>query len=150
MKKHNIEIQSFILILALSFVSGQDLIPYRNTVDLPLQIGKFQQPFLSPNHFQMNQSFSLSTSMGGNMSQTTGTYSNFINYKLSERMNFNTGFHLIQSQNNLANSSGPQMGIGYELGMEYKLGPNSIFSLQVINYSNAPILYRSFSPFNVP
>ena len=150
MKKHNIVIQSFILILVLSIVSGQDLIPYRSTVDLPQQIGKFQQPFLNPNRLLMNQSFSLSTSMGGNMSQTTGIYSNYINYKLSERMNFNTGFHLIQSQNNLSNSSGSQMGIGYELGMEYKLGSNSILSLQVINYSNAPILYRSFSPFNVP
>ena len=150
MKKHNIVIQLFILILTLSIVSGQDLIPYRSTVDLPQQIGKFQQPFLNPNRFLMNQSFSLSTSMGGNMSQTTGIYSNYINYKLSERMNFNTGFHLIQSQNNLANSSGSQMGIGYKLCMEYKLGSSSILSLQVINYSNAPILYRSFSPFNVP
>ncbi len=150
MKKYNIEIQSFILILTLSFLSGQDLIPYRNTVDLPLQIGKFQQPFLNSNRFQMNQSFSLSTSMGRNMSQTTGIYSNFINYKLSERVNLNTGLHFIQNQNNSAYSSGSQMGIGYELGMEYKLSPNSIFSLQVINYSNAPTLYRSFSPFNVP
>ena len=140
-------IQSIILSLTLSIVGGQTNIPYR---DLPQQTGKFEQSILNPNRFKISQSFSLSTSMSGNMSQTTGIYSNFSSYKLSERMNFNAGLHLIQRQNNLAYSSGPQTGIGYELGMEYKLSPNSIFSLQVTNYSNSPILYRNFSPFNVP
>ena len=140
-------IQSIILSLTLSIVGGQTNIPYR---DLPQQAGKFEQSILNPNRFKISQSFSLSTSMSGNMSQTTGIYSNFSSYKLSERMNFNAGLHLIQRQNNLAYSSGPQTGIGYELGMEYKLSPNSIFSLQVTNYSNSPILYRNFSPFNVP
>ena len=144
---YNIMIQSIILSLTLSIVSGQTNIPYR---DLPQQAGKFEQSILNPNRFKISQSFSLSTSMGGNMSQTTGIYSNFSSYKLSERMNFNAGLHLIQRQNNLAYSSGPQTGIGYELGMEYKLNPNAIFSLQVTNYSNSPILYRNFSPFNVP
>ena len=140
-------IQSIILSLTLSIVGGQTNIPYR---DLPQQTGKFEQSILNPNRFKISQSFSLSTSMSGNMSQTTGIYSNFSSYKLSERMNFNAGLHLIQRQNNLAYSSGLQTGIGYELGMEYKLSPNAIFSLQVTNYSNSPILYRNFSPFNVP
>ena len=143
-------IQSIIFSLACTIVSGQSQIPFRNTTYLPEQSGKFEQSILNPNRFQMNQSFSLSTSMGGNMSQTTGIYSNFTSYKLSERINFNTGLHLIQSQNNLSYSSGSQTGIGYELGLEYKFRPNSIFSLQVINYSNSPILYRNFSAFNVP
>ena len=140
-------IQSIILSLTLSIVGGQTNIPYR---DLPQQTGKFEQSILNPNRFKISQSFSLATSMSGNMSQTTGIYSNFSSYKLSERMNFNAGLHLIQRQNNLAYSSGPQTGIGYELRMEYKLSPNAIFSLQVTNYSNSPILYRNFSPFNVP
>ena len=143
-------IQSIILSLTCTIVTGQSQIPYRNTTNLPEQSGKFERSILNPNRFQMNQSFSLSTSMGGNMSQTTGIYSNFTSYKLSERMNFSTGLHLIQNQNNLSYSSGPQMGIGYALGLEYQLSPNSIFSLQVINFNNSPILYRNFSPFNVP
>ena len=143
-------IQLIITILACTIVSGQNQIPYRNTADHSQQAGQFEQSILSPNRFQMNQSFSLSTSMSNNMSQTTGIYSNFTSYKLSERMNFSTGLHLIQSQNNLSYSSGPQMGIGYALGLEYQLSPNSIFSLQVINFNNSPILYRNFSPFNVP
>ena len=143
-------ILSFILNLAFTLVSGQSQIPYRVTSDLPQQAGKFERSILDPNRFQMNQSFSLSTSMSGNMSQTTGIYSNFTSFKLSERMNFRTGLHVIQNQNNIAYSSKPQTGIGYELGLEYKLSPNSIFSLQVINYTNSPILYRNFSSFNVP
>ena len=146
----NILIRSIIISLAFTIVNGQGQIPYRSTVDFPQQTGKFEQSILNNNRFKMNQSFSLSTSMGGNMSQTTGIYSNFTSYKLSERMNVNAGLHLIQSQNNLAYSAGSGTGIGYELGLEYKLSPNSIFSLQVINYSNSPILYRNFSPFNVP
>ena len=143
-------IQSITLSLAISFVSGQGQIPYRSTDYLLNQVGKFEQLILNPNRFKMNQSFSLSTSMGSNMSQTTGIYSNFTSYKLSERMNVSTGLHLIQSQNNLSYFSGPQTGIGYELGLEYKLSPNSVLSLQVVNYSNSPIIYRNFSPFNVP
>ena len=150
MKTFNLMIHSIILFMAITFVRGQGQIPYRSTTDLPHQVGKFEQSILSPNRFQMNQSFSLSTSMSGKNSQTTGIYSNFTSYKLSERMNISTGIHLIQSQNNLAYSSEPQTGIGYELGLEYKLSPNSIISLQFINNRNSPILYRNLSPFNVP
>jgi len=150
MKIYNIMIWSILMILSFTIVSGQDQIPYRSTADLPQQVGKFEQSILNNNRFKMNQSFSLSTSMGGHMSQTTGIYSNFTSYKLSERMNVSTGLHLIQSQNNLSYFSGPQTGIGYELGLKYKISPNSVFSFQVINYSNSPIIYRNFSPFNVP
>ena len=150
MKIHNIMIGSILMILAFTIVSGQNQIPYRSTTDFPQQIGKFEQSILNKNRFNMNQSFSLSTSMGGHMSQTTGIYSNFTSYKLSERMNVSTGLHLIQSQNNLAYFSGPQTDIGYELGLEYKLSQNSVFSFQVINYSNYPIIYRNLSPFNAP
>ena len=147
---HKIMIWSILIFLAFTIVSGQDQIPYRSIADLPQQVGKFEQSILNNNRFKMNQSFSLSTSMGDNMSQTTGIYSNFTSYKLSERMNLSTGLHLIQSQNNLSYFSGPQTGIGYELGLEYKLSPNSVLSFQVVNYSTPPIIYRNFSPFNVP
>ena len=150
MKMTNIMIQSIMMGLVLSIVNAQGQIPYRSTVDLPQQTGKFEQSILNQNRFMMNQSFSLATSIGGNMSQTTGIFSNFTSYKLSERMIFNTGLHLIQNKNNLAYSSNSKTGIGYELGLEYKLSPNSIFNIYIINYSNSPILNRNLSPFNVP
>ena len=150
MKMPKLIIQSIILSLAFTIVSGQSQIPYRNTADLPYQAGKFEPSILNPNRFQMNHSFSLLTSMSGNMNTTTGIYSNFSSYKLSERMTMNAGFHLIQGQNSMAYSSVPQMGINYDLGLEYKLSPNSFISLQVINYRNTPSLYRALSPINVP
>ena len=150
MKKHNLLSTFILLLLALSFVGGQTIIANPNPVDIPLKPGQFEQAILNPNRFQMNQGFTLMTSMASGMSQSTGIYSNFSSYKLSERLKLNTGFHLIQNQNNLSYSNGSQTGLGYEFGLEYQMGPNSVFSLQVMNLSNSPIRYRNLSPFNVP
>ena len=138
------------IFLTLSFVGGQSIIANQPNVDVPQQPGQFEYSILTPSKFQMNQGFTLMTSMGSGMSQTTGIYSNFSCYKLSDRLQFNTGIHLIQNQNNLSYSSGPQTGVDYEIGFEYKLGPNSLISLQIGNYSKSPILYKNLSPFNVP
>ena len=138
------------LILVLSIVGGQSIIANQPYVDIPQEPGQFAHAILTPAKFQMNQGFTLMTSMTSGMSQTTGTYSNFSSYKLSERMLVKTGIHLIQNQDNLSYSMGPQAGVGYEIGLEYKLSPNSLITFQVANYSNSPIRYRNLSPFNVP
>ncbi len=138
------------IFLTLSFVGGQSIIANQPNVDVPQQPGQFEYAILTPSKFQMNQGFTLMTSMGSGMSQTTGIYSNFSSYKLSERMLVKTGIHLIQNQDNLSYSTGPQAGLGYEIGLEYKLSPNSHITFQVANYSNSPIRYRNLSPFNVP
>ena len=138
------------IFLTLSFIGGQSIIANQPNVDVPQQTGQFEYAILTPSKFQMNQGFTLMTSMGSGMSQTTGIYSNFSSYKLSERMLVKTGIHLIQNQDNLSYSTGPQAGVGYEIGLEYKLSPNSLITFQVANYSNSPIRYRNLSPFNVP
>ncbi len=138
------------LLLALSVVGGQSIIANQPYVNIPQEPGQFEHAILTPSKFQMNQGFTLMTSMSSGMSQTTGIYSNFSSYKLSERLQFSTGIHLIQNQNNLSYSTGPQIGVGYEIGLEYKLNPNSLFTFQVAHYSNSPIRYRNLSPFNVP
>ena len=137
------------LLLAQSIVVGQSIIANQPNVDIPLKPGQFEHAILTPSKFQMNQGFTLMTSMGSGMSQTTGIYSNFSSYKLSDRIQFNTGLHLIQNQNNLSYSTGSQTGVGYEIGLEYKLSPNSLITFHVANYSNSPS-YRNLSPFNVP
>ena len=138
------------IFLTLSFIGGQSIIANPPNVDVPQQTGQFEYAILTPSKFQMNQGFTLMTSMGSSMSQTTGIYSNFSSYKLSERMLVKTGIHLIQNQDNLSYSTGSQTGVGYEIGLEYKLSPNSLITFQVANYSNSPIRYRILSPFNVP
>ena len=138
------------IFLTLSFIGGQSIIANQPNVDAIQKPGQFEHAILTPSKFQMNQGFTLMTSMGSGMSQTTGIYSNFSSYKLSDRLQFNTGIHLIQNQNNLSYTTGPQAGVGYEVGFEYKLSPNSLITFQVANYSNSPIRYRNLSPFNVP
>ena len=143
-------IKLFSTLFVLSILGGQSIIANPPNVDIPQQPGQFEYSILTPSKFQMNQGFTLMTSMGSGMSQTTGIYSNFSSYKLSERMLVKTGIHLIQNQDNLSYSTGPQAGVGYEIGLEYKLSPNSLITFQVANYSNSPIRYRNLSPFNVP
>jgi len=147
--KNNISIIKLIfLVLFFSIADGKSIIAKNTQDDLPIYSGQFERSFLTPNKFDMNQGFTLMTSMSGGASQTMGIYSNFSKYKLSERLEFNTGFHLFQGQNNLSYSNAPQTGIGYELGLEYKLSPNSIITIQMVNYNNAPIPYGNRSPLN--
>ena len=138
------------IFLTLSFVGGQSIIANQPNMDVHQKPGQFEHSILTPNKFQINQGFTLMTSMSSGMSQTTGIYSNFSSYKLSDRLQFNTGIHLIQNLNNLSYVKGPQASVGYEVGFEYKLSPNSLITLQVANYTNSPIRYRNLSPFNVP
>ena len=150
MKISNRFMKIIFLLLASSVIGGQSIIHNKTNIYVPQKPGLFEHAILTPSKFQMNQGFTLMTSMSSGMSQTTGIYSNFSSYKLSERMQVKTGIHLIQNQNNLSYSTGPQTGLGYEVGLEYKLSPNSLITLQVVNYSNSPIRYRNLSPFNVP
>ena len=138
------------LILTFALVDGQTIIANQSPNELPINTSQFEHSIMNPNKFNMNQGFTLMTSMSEGKSQTMGIYSNYSSFKLSERLQFKTGLHLIQSQNNLAYSNGPQTGIGYELGVEYKLSPNSMLTFQLVNYSNSPIRNRNFSPLNVP
>lgn len=138
------------LILTFALVDGQTIIANQSPNELPINTSQFEQSIMNPNKFNMNQGFTMMTSMSGGKSQTMGIYSNYSSFKLSERLQFKTGLHLIQSQNNLSYSNGPQTGIGYELGVEYKLSPNSMLTFQLVNYSNSPIRNRNLSPLNVP
>lgn len=150
MKKTLSKFNPLFLILTFALVDGQSIIANQSPNELQINTGQFEQSIMNPNKFNMNQGFTMMTSMSGGKSQTMGIYSNYSSFKLSERLQFKTGLHLIQSQNNLSYSNGPQTGIGYELGVEYKLSPNSMLTFQLVNYSNSPIRNRNLSPLNVP
>ena len=150
LKKHNLLSKLIPLTLMFAFIGGQTIIAHKRPANISQKPNQFEHDILTPSKFQMNQGFTLMTSMGSGMNQTTGIYSNFSSYKLSDRLQFNTGIHLIQNQNNMSYSTGPQAGIGYEVGFEYKLSPNSLITFQIANYNNSPIRYRNLSPFNVP
>ena len=128
---------SLILVfIALNFIEAQNKMPNETTLIQKNSIEVFKQPILKPNRFSMNQSFSLSTSFSNNASQTIGIFSNFTKHELSEKLNFKTAFHLIQNKNQSTLPHGHEMGFGYEIELEYKINPNSLFSLQISNYNN--------------
>ena len=150
LKKHNLLSKLIPLTLMFTFIGGQTIIANKRPANISQKPNQFEHAILTPSKFQMSQGFTFMTSMGNGMSQTTGIYSNFSSYKLSDRLQFNTGIHLIQRQSNMSYSMGPQAGIEYEVGFEYKLSPNSLIIFQVANYNNSPIRYRNLSPFYVP
>ena len=139
MKMTSSIINKIFLLLAFSIVGGQSIIENPPNFDAPQEPGQFEHSILTHSKFHMNQGFSLLTSMNGGMSQTTGIYSNFSSYKLSDRLQFTTGIHLIQNQSNLSYSNGSKAGVGYEIGLEYTLSPNSLITIQMSNYSNSPL-----------
>ena len=150
-KKNISIIRSLFLFLAFSIIGGQSIIIDNSQQDdLPVYSGQFERSFLNPNKFNMSQRFTLMSSMSSGTGQTMGIYSNFSNFILSERLQFNTAFHLFQGQNNFSYSNIAQTGIGYELGFEYKFSPNSIITIQMVNYNNAPILYGNRPLLNAP
>ena len=128
---------SIILLITLSIVDGETGIPFRNTIKPPQNSTQLGEEILIPNLFQMNHSFSLSTSIINGTSYTAGIYSNISNYNVSKNIDIKMGLHLIQKQNMQYFSSRFQPELGYELNLEYKLSPYSFFNLQISNYNNA-------------
>ena len=148
MKKNIYRVRLLFLSLIFSITIGQSIIANNTQYDSPIYFDQSDRSFLAQNKFNMNQGFTLMTSMSGGTNQTLGIYSNFSNFKLSERLQFNAGFHLFQGKNHFSHSNVAQTGIGYELGLEYKLSPNSIITIQMVNYNNAPIHYGNRFPLN--
>ena len=76
LKKHNFISKLILLTLMFAFVGGQTIIANKRPADASLNPSQFEHAILTPNKFQINQGFTLMTSMSSGMSQTTGIYSN--------------------------------------------------------------------------
>ena len=103
MKMDSLIMKTICFLMIYSIMGGQSIIENQPNVDLQRNPGQFEHSILTPSKFQMNQGFTLFTSMSRGMSQTTGIYSNFSSYKLSDRLQFNSGIHLMQNQYSLSN-----------------------------------------------
>ena len=74
----------FIIFAAtFSVLYGGQSILYRNTANEKISANSFEIPIPFQNKFQMNHSFSLSTSIIDGKSQTKGIYSNLTHYNFS-------------------------------------------------------------------
>ena len=147
MQKYPESLLVFYYLILFSLLGGETI----ETVQIPLEnninSSGFQQSILNPNRLNMSQSFSISTTMAKGFSQTSGVYSNFATYQISEKLKFNTGLHFIQSRSQLPFAPQNQSGIAYEFGLEYQLSNNSIFSFQLLNFNPAsPALLRDPLP----
>lgn len=83
-------------------------------------------------HFTMNHGFSLMANSGTFRSTTMGVYSNQVNYNFSNKLSFNSTFHLMNSNQSIYTNN-QNFDIKYELGLEYKLSKNSRLFFQFSN-----------------
>ena len=125
-----------------SIVYGEQSILYRNNANEKISANSFEIPIPFQSKFQMNHSFSLSTSIINGKSQTKGIYSNLTHYNFSDRFNMQMKLHFIQNQSKSTLPYPIQPKVGYEIGLEYKLSPNTVFSLAMVNNSNAFSHYK--------
>lgn len=144
-------IKLFFFCIVFTIMEGQTKTSSEDFLMNELPFEKFEKPILNSNNFSMHQSFSLSTLTTNQMSQTMGIFSNFTQHGLSNKLQIKTAFHLITNNNNFTSYAKPdKLGFGYELGLEYKLSPNSLFSFQIMNYKNSSNIQSLNSIINVP
>ncbi len=82
--------------------------------------------------FTMNHGFSLMANSGTFGSSTMGVYSNQVKYNFSDKLSFNSTFHLMNSNQTLYTNN-QNFNVKYELEMEYKLSENSRIFFQFSN-----------------
>ena len=65
MKKTLSIFNPLILILTFALVDGQSIIANQSPNELQINTGQFEQSIMNPNKFNMNQGFTMMTSMSG-------------------------------------------------------------------------------------
>ena len=140
MKKYPESFQICLYFILFSLLGGRTNESFQYPLDNTGIPSGFQQSILNPNRLNISQSFSIMSSMGNGYSQNSAVYSNFATYQISQKLQLKTGLHFIQSRNQLPFLPANQSGLGYQFGLEYQLGENSLFSFE---FSNS----RNMSPF---
>ena len=145
--KNKIFIFLAIYILTSSVLASAN-IPYRDKNFLGGPISNILPE--KQNNFQMNHSFSIATSTSKYSTSTSGTYSNFSDYLLSDRIILSTGFHLTQTKNNLLTNGRKETNFSFDFGLEYKMSKNILFNVIIRNNSSSFNRTQSFSSFYAP
>ncbi len=148
MKIHKIK-QSFprlLLLTTLIAVGFPQLNPELNPNRIETNSGPgFMNSVMNPNRFQMNQSVSFSAVSGGGMSGSVGIFSNYLSYRISDKMNFSAGLHLIKPSftTNLGEFQKPVLN--YDLQFDYKFSENFRLQFNLIKMNPAyysPVISR--------
>ena len=131
-----------LLLLAVNTIKSQPVISQWNNQFNSINVEK-------SNKIDFHHGFSIITSIENNNSKTIGMYSNYSNYKFSDRLILNTGIHLIKKQNDLPYLN-PNPKVLYDLNLKYQLSENSFISIQVGNLTYPIKSNRFLSINNVP
>jgi len=81
--------------------------------------------FLSPNRFNIQHGFSMNMVQMGGQSVGVGSYSNQMNYFLTDKLKLRLNFILLQS--NISQQPGLNNNIYYGAGLDYQLTENALF-----------------------
>ena len=115
-----------------------------NLIPITPPISNTEMGSKTPN-FTMNHGFSLMANSGTFGSTTTGVYSNQVKYNFSDKLNLNSTFYLVNS-NQSYYTNNQNFDVKYELGLEYKLSGNSQILFQFSNIgqpqNNLPYMFR--------
>ncbi len=95
---------------------------------------------LSGSKFNMSQGFTLMSSFGGNVSGTTGIFSNYMNYQINPNMKLHGNFHLVKPSYSINGQSfESDFNIQYDIGLDYRVSKNAFISFKFRNFGiNTP------------
>ena len=135
-------IGTYLLILISSIAFGQLREPV--DIDSPFTPSPgFSGSILNPNRLTMNHSVTFMASSGGGTSSSVGLYSNYINYRISDKMWINGGLHLISPMSNSNPYANNEMDFNYDIQLNYRFTENSMFQLRLARI-NTPLLYDRY------
>ena len=131
-----------ITFLLFQFAISEQKIPYSNTSNFITTNNDIKDHLQNKKNINMSHSFSFSTMIGGGFNQTTSIYSNKNNYKISDKLFFQSGIHLMQNKNNLNSFNNSKINLGYNFKLDYIINKNSIISVELANFNHSPLLYN--------
>ncbi|NOZ08572.1 MAG: hypothetical protein GXO91_06815 [FCB group bacterium] len=148
MKIHKIKLTaSRLLLLAVISAAGfSQFNPELNPNRIETNSGPgFMNSVMNPNRFQMNQSVSFTAVSGGGMSGSVGIFSNYLNYRISDKMNFSAGLHLIKPSFSTNFGDLQKPVLNYDLQFDYKFSENFRMQFNLIKMNPAyysPVISR--------
>ena len=138
--------KTLILTFLISIAAGQfkKEIPELNLPDAIPSSQENYHSFLSPDRFNIRHGFSMSMVSFGKQSFSVGSYSNQMNYLLTDNLRLHLNFTLLQS-GMTQQQSGLDNNIYYGASINYKFTENSLFQL---SFQTSPT-YRRHQPLTL-
>ncbi len=136
-----------LLLIAMSAIGFAQLNPELNPNGLDTNSSPgFLNSVMNPNRFQMNQSVSFTAVSGSGMSGSIGVFSNYLNYRVSDKMNFSAGLHIIKPSYSTQFGEIQKPVLNYDFQLDYKFSDNFRMQFNLVKM-NASYYNPIYSPF---